>query len=163
MPQRRESKYVRSNSGGDAPAVGRRNFLKGATLAGAAALAQPVAANPLPTGAGGSLKTNLKAAAPGPRQIAVETQPPVKDPVTQTTSGGDFMVDVFKTLDIDYLSMNCASSFRGLHEAVINHANNTKPEILNCPHEDIAVHMAQQTVRASGLLPSSTEVAAVYH
>jgi len=27
------------------------------------------------------------------------------------------MVDVLKTLDIDYLAMNCASSFRGLHEA----------------------------------------------
>src|SRR3979411_2782759 len=30
--------------------------------------------------------------------------------------------------DIDYLAMNCASSFRGLHEAVINHGGNAKPE-----------------------------------
>jgi acetolactate synthase-1/2/3 large subunit len=60
------------------------------------------------------------------------------------------MVDVFKTLDIDYLSMNCASSFRGLHEAVINHADNTKPEILNCPHEDIAVHLAQGYAKIAG-------------
>jgi acetolactate synthase I/II/III large subunit len=117
--------------------IGRRNFLKGATLASAAALAPPVTADAVPAAA------KLKASAPGPLQIALETQPPVKDPVNQTTSGGDFMVDVFKMLDIDYLSMNCASSFRGLHEAVINHANNTKPEIINCPHEDIAVHMAQ--------------------
>ena len=41
-----------------------------------------------------------------------------RDPATQTTSGGDFMVDVFKTLDIDYLAMNsrrasavCTNSF----------------------------------------------------
>jgi len=128
------------------PAIGRRNFLKGATLASAAALTPPVAANALPA----APKANLKAEAPGPRQIAVETQPPAKDPVTQTTSGGDFMVDVLKTLDVDYLSMNCASSFRGLHEAVINHGNNTKPEILNCPHEDIAVHMAQGYAKISG-------------
>jgi acetolactate synthase-1/2/3 large subunit len=60
------------------------------------------------------------------------------------------MVDVFQTLDIDYLSMNCASSFRGLHEAVVNRANNTKPEILNCPHEDIAVHMAQGYAKIAG-------------
>src|SRR3954447_14466643 len=111
----------------DSPAIGRRNFLKGATLAGAAALGQPVAANAVPA----APQEKLKAAVPGPRQMALETQPPSKDPVNQTTSGGDFMVDVFKTLDIDYLAMNCASSFRGLHEAVINHSNNTKPEILN--------------------------------
>src|SRR5438874_1072828 len=132
--RRTESKR-RDNS----PAIPRRNFLKGATLAGAAALGSPVAANALTA----APKTSLKAAAPGPRQIAAETQPPVKDPVTQTSSGGDFMVDVFKTLDIEYLTMNCASSFRGLHEAVINHGGNSKPEIINCPHEDIAVHMGQ--------------------
>jgi acetolactate synthase-1/2/3 large subunit len=128
------------------PAIGRRNFLKSASLVGAAALTPGAAAQALPTAA----KANLKAAAPGPMQMAVETQPPSKDPVNQTTSGGDFMVDVFKTLDIDYLSMNCASSFRGLHEAVINHADNTKPEILNCPHEDIAVHLAQGYAKIAG-------------
>ena len=128
------------------PAIGRRNFLKSASLVGAAALTPGAAAQALPTAA----KANLKAAVPGPRQMAAETQPPSKDPVNQTTSGGDFMVDVFKTLDIDYLSMNCASSFRGLHEAVINHAGNTKPEILNCPHEDIAVHLAQGYAKIAG-------------
>lgn len=128
------------------PAIGRRNFLKSASLVGAAALTPGAAAQALPTAA----KANLKAAAPGPKQMAAETQPPSKDPVNQTTSGGDFMVDVFKTLDIDYLSMNCASSFRGLHEAVINHAGNTKPEILNCPHEDIAVHLAQGYAKITG-------------
>lgn len=128
------------------PAIGRRNFLKSASLVGAAALTPGAAAQALPTAA----KANLKAAAPGPKQMAAETQPPSKDPVNQTTSGGDFMVDVFKTLDIDYLSMNCASSFRGLHEAVINHAGNSKPEILNCPHEDIAVHLAQGYAKIAG-------------
>jgi acetolactate synthase-1/2/3 large subunit len=126
-------------------AIARRNFLKGATLAGAAALTPP-AANALPAAPDAA----RKAAEPGPRQVAMETQPPSPDPVNQATSGGDFMVDVFKTLDIDYLSMNCASSFRGLHEAVINHGNNVKPEILNCPHEDIAVHMGQGYAKITG-------------
>ena len=130
----------------NSPAIGRRNFLKSATLVGAAALTPGAAARALPSAA----QANLKAAAPGPKQMAAETQPPSKDPVNQASSGGDFMVDVFKTLDIDYLSMNCASSFRGLHEAVINHADNTKPEILNCPHEDIAVHLAQGYAKIAG-------------
>ena len=87
---------------------------------------------------------------PGPRQIAAETMPPNKDPVTQTSSGGDFMVDVLKPLDIEYLAMNCASSFRGLQEAVINYGGNKKPEIITCPHEDIAVHMAQGYAKIEG-------------
>jgi len=126
-------------------AIARRNFLKGATLAGAAALTPP-AANALPAAPDAA----RKAAVPGPRQVAMETQPPSPDPVNQATSGGDFMVDVLKTLDIEYLAMNCASSFRGLHEAVINHGGNTKPEILTCPHEEIAVHMGQGYAKMAG-------------
>ena len=122
------------------PDPGRRQFLKGATLAGAAALT-PAAADAQINAPVRAPLAAMKAAGPGPIQIAVETLPPERDPVTQTTSGGEFMVDVLKTLDIDYLAMNCASSFRGLHEAVINHGGNVKPEILTCPHEEIAVAM----------------------
>src|SRR6266567_2853955 len=129
----------------NAPDVARRNFLKGASLAGAAALAAPTAANAIP-----APQPKLKAALPGPLQIAADTQPPNKDPATQTTSGGDFMVDVFKTLDIDYLAMNCASSFRGLHEAVVNYGKNVKPEILSCPHEEIAVAMGHGYAKMEG-------------
>lgn len=133
---------------GPAANSGRRNFLKGATLAGAAALTNPVAANmPVP----GLSKESVKAAVPGPKLTAAETMPPADpDPVSQSSSGGDFMVDVLKSLDIDYLAMNCASSFRGLHEAVINHGGNTKPEIITCPHEEIAVHMAQGYAKIEG-------------
>ena len=123
----------------------RRNFLKGAGLVGAAALT-PVAA----TAQVAAPRANLKAAVPGPRQIAVETVAPTKDPVNQSSSGGDFMVDVLRTLDFDYLAMNCASSFRGIHEAFINYGKNTKPEILTCPHEEIAVHMAQGYAKMEG-------------
>src|SRR5437016_2065007 len=127
------------------PDSSRRNFLKGAGLVGAASVAAPVGAK----AQGTAPRADLKALPPGPRQIAVETKPPEKDPVNQSTSGGDFMVDVFKTLDIDYLAMNCASSFRGLHEAIINY-NNNKPEILTCPHEEIAVSMAQGYAKIEG-------------
>jgi acetolactate synthase I/II/III large subunit len=126
---------------------GRRNFLKGATIAGAAALATPVAAS---TTVSQASTERPKAQRPGPQLAAAETMPPTPDTVSQSSSGGDFMVDVFKTLDIDYLAMNCASSFRGLHEAVINHGGNRKPEIITCPHEEIAVHMAQGYAKIEG-------------
>ena len=117
------------------PDSSRRNFLKGAALTGAAALT-PAAAKAQTA----APRPPLKAAVPGPKLMAVETTAPPKDPVNQTSSGGEFMVDVLKSLDIDYLAMNCASSFRGLHEALVNYGGN-KPEILTCPHEEIAVHM----------------------
>ena len=128
MPKRRHS-----------AAASRRNFLKGASLVGAAAaITAPEAAKAIP----GAPQERLKAAISGPLQIAAETMPPANDPVNQTSSGGDFMVDVLNSLGIEYLAINCASSYRGLHEAVVNHGNN-KPEIITCVHEDIAVHMAQ--------------------
>src|SRR6202451_1585642 len=121
------------------PQASRRNFLKGVGLVGAAAAVTPsVAANAMPA----VQSEKLIAAPPGARQIAAETMPPPYSPVNQTSSGGDFMTDVLNSLGIEYIAINCASSYRGLHEAIINHGNN-KPEIITCVHEDIAVHMAQ--------------------
>ena len=137
MPKRRQP-----------PDASRRNFLKGAGLVGAAAAAAvtpPVAANALPA----VPEEKLKAALPGARQVAAETMPPANDPVNQSTSGGDFMTDVLNSLGIEYMAINCASSYRGLHEAIVNHANN-KPEIITCVHEDIAVHMAQGYAKIEG-------------
>jgi acetolactate synthase I/II/III large subunit len=123
----------------------RRNFLKGASLAGAAAaIVPPAAANAIP-----AAPQARKVAIPGSRQIAAETMAPADDPVNQASSGGDFMVDVLNSLGIEYLAINCASSYRGLHEAAVNHANN-KPEIITCVHEDIAVHLAQGYAKIAG-------------
>ncbi|HEY2530763.1 MAG TPA: thiamine pyrophosphate-dependent enzyme [Xanthobacteraceae bacterium] len=128
------------------PHASRRNFLKGAGLVGAAAaVTPPVGANAVPA----APPESLKAALPGPQQTAFETLAPDADPANQTSSGGDFMADVLNSLGIEYLAINCASSYRGLHEAVINHANN-KPEIITCVHEDIAVHLAQGYAKMDG-------------
>jgi len=135
MPKRRQS------SGSS-----RRNFLQGAGFAGAAAaIVPPATADATPA----APQERLKAAIPGPRQTAAENMPPTKDPANQTSSGGDFMVDVLNSLGIEYLAINCASSYRGLHEAAVNHGNN-KPEIITCVHEDIAVHMAQGFAKIEG-------------
>src|SRR5580692_248718 len=124
----------------------RRNFLKGAGLVGAAAaVVPPVAANAMPA----ATLEKAKAGLPGPRQVAAESLPPSGDPVNQTSSGGDFMTDVINSLGVEYMFINCASSYRGLHEAIINHGDN-KPEIITCVHEDIAVHMAQGYAKMAG-------------
>jgi acetolactate synthase I/II/III large subunit len=127
------------------PSSNRRNFLKGAGLVGAAAAVTP----PLTARAMPAEPQKLRAAVPGPLQIAAETMPPQKDPVNQSTSGGDFMADVLNSLGLEYLAINCASSYRGLHEAVLNHSGN-KPQIITCVHEDIAVHMGQGYAKIEG-------------
>jgi hypothetical protein len=42
------------------------------------------------------------------------------------------MMDVIKTLNIEYAITNPASSVRGLHESMINYGGNKMPELLTC-------------------------------
>jgi acetolactate synthase I/II/III large subunit len=62
--------------------------------------------------------------------------------LTESSAGSDFMLDVIKTLDIEYLAANPGTSFRGLHESVINYGHNKMPEFLTCMHEEASVAMA---------------------
>ena len=41
--------------------------------------------------------------------------------------GSDFMVDTVRSLGINYIASNPGSSFRGLHESVINYGGNNNP------------------------------------
>jgi len=60
------------------------------------------------------------------------------------------MVDVIKSLDIEYLPCNPASSFRALHESLINYGGNKKPEFLTCTHEESSVAMAHGYFKIAG-------------
>jgi thiamine pyrophosphate-dependent acetolactate synthase large subunit-like protein len=64
--------------------------------------------------------------------------------------GSDFMVDVFKSLDFDYVCANPGSSFRGLHESFINYGGNSSPELVTCCHEESSVAMAHGYFKAAG-------------
>ena len=64
--------------------------------------------------------------------------------------GADFMVDVFKSLGIEYCAANPGTSFRGLHESVINYGNNKDPEFLTCLHEESSVAMAHGYAKIEG-------------
>jgi acetolactate synthase I/II/III large subunit len=90
------------------------------------------------------------AAPPSAGAMAAEHQVPAPDPVFVARSGSDYMVDCLKTLDIDYITAMPGSSFRGLHESLINYGGNTKPELLTCLHEEIAVAMAHGYAKIAG-------------
>ena len=85
------------------------------------------------------------------RQVALETAPPPRaDVYTTDRPGADFMVDVLKSLNFDYIFANPGSSFRGLQESFINYGKNTKPEWITCCHEESSVAMAHGYFKIEG-------------
>lgn len=62
----------------------------------------------------------------------------------------DYMVDVIRSLKIEYATSNPASSLRGLHESIINYGRNRMPELLTVNHEEIGVAMAHGYFKACG-------------
>jgi len=64
--------------------------------------------------------------------------------------GSDAMADMLRALDIPYIALNPGASFRGLHDSLVNHLGNTRPEILLCIHEETAVALAHGYARVTG-------------
>jgi thiamine pyrophosphate-dependent acetolactate synthase large subunit-like protein len=120
----------------DAPGTGRRNFLKSAAVAAGAAGA---------VGAGSA----ARAAEPVPPKAApAHASGEVEKQIARP--GSDFMVDVIKSLDLRYVAANPGSSFRSLHESVVNYGGNAKPELIMCQHEETAVAIAHGYAKAAG-------------
>ncbi len=131
------------------PEVSRRKFLAGVAVAGAATAVTPPAANGATTATGAS-PARPSALPPTMQVAAAETGTPQELSRIGGVAGSDFMVDVIKTLDIKYLPSNPASSFRAIHESLINYGGNKMPEFLTCTHEESAVGMAHGYFKVSG-------------
>jgi thiamine pyrophosphate-dependent acetolactate synthase large subunit-like protein len=119
---------------------GRRSFLKGAA-AGVMAAVAPASSAAQP--AGGAGVTAL--------QKAGETEtPPEVEVLTTDRPGSDFMVDVIKSLDFEYICANPGSTFRSLHESLINYGGNKSPELITCCHEESSVAMGHGYAKVEG-------------
>jgi acetolactate synthase-1/2/3 large subunit len=128
--------------------VDRRDFLKGAAVTGAAALVPDSVAAAAQTPAAPGAAAQRPAAAP---TAAREADPAVEvEALTTDRPGGDFMVDVLKSLNIEYVASNPGSSFRGIHESIINYGGNQMPEFLTCCHEESSVAMAHAYFKVEG-------------
>ena len=119
--------------------LNRRKFLAAAAVTGAAGAVNPTAAATPPQAA----ERLPSALPPNAHVAAAETGMPDVPPYSgEGRPGSDFMVDVIKTLDIKYLPANPASSYRALHESLIDYGQNTMPEYLTCTHEEVGVGIA---------------------
>ena len=133
------------------PDVSRRKFLAGVAVAGAAsAVAPPLAEGATPAATDAARARPPSALAPTMQVAAAETGTPKEPSRIGGVPGSDFMVDVIKTLDIKYLPANPASSFRAIHESLINYGGNRMPEFLTCAHEESAVGMAHGYFKIAG-------------
>ena len=119
--------------------LGRRGFLRGAVtgaVTGAAALV-------VPPGDAVEAKPQTPAA-------AETTAPQPPDVMVTDRPGSDFMVDVLKSLDFEYVAANPGSSFRSLQESFVNYNGNKNPEWLTCLHEESSVFMATGYAKTEG-------------
>ena len=112
--------------------VDRRKFLKGAAVGGVATLVAST---------GAARAQPALAIPPIPRPEADPTAE--LSVLTAARTGSDFMVDVIKSLGFEYVAANPGSSFRALHESLVNYGGNKNPEFITCCHEESSVALAQ--------------------
>src|SRR5690606_35654335 len=62
----------------------------------------------------------------------------------------DAVVDVLRDLGCKYLPLNPGSSFRGLHDSLVNYAGDDGPQMILCTHAEIAVAAAHAYAKATG-------------
>ncbi|HEX4133466.1 MAG TPA: thiamine pyrophosphate-dependent enzyme [Bryobacteraceae bacterium] len=130
--------------------VNRRGFLKGAATGAAA-----TAVGGVVSGSGAEAQEQIAqrnaTAQPNAATLAADTgvRPVVALRIVEKP-GSDFMVDVLKTLDLEYVAANPGSTFEGLHESLINYGDNKMPELLTCCHEESAVAMAHGYAKIEG-------------
>ena len=131
----------KDSSSQNSPKLDRRKFLTAAAVAGASTAVNPtMAANEAQPQEQQRPPSALR---PNAHVAAAETGVPNIPPyATEGRPGSDFMVDVIKTLNIKYLPANPASSYRAIHESLIDYGKNAMPEFLTVTHEEAGVGIA---------------------
>ncbi len=129
--------------------VGRRGFLKGAAasavIAGVGAAPEVEAQQAAGAPAGPAVRP------PSTAERAVENAPVLPTAEVQIVEhpGSDYMVDVIKSLPVEYVFAAPGSSFRSLHESIVNYGGN-QPEFITCTHEEIGVAMGNGYAKIEG-------------
>lgn len=64
--------------------------------------------------------------------------------------GSDVVAEMLRRLGIEYVCLNPGSSFRGLHDSLVNYLGNRSPSLLLSLHEESAVAVAHGYAKAAG-------------
>ncbi len=82
---------------------------------------------------------------------------PFLDPLTRPVAGderlawgSDIVVAMLRRLGVEYAAIVPGSSFRGLHDSLVNFGGNVDPGLIICNHEEVAVAVAHGYAKARG-------------
>ena len=64
--------------------------------------------------------------------------------------GSDALAELLSRLDLRYLALVPGSSYRGLHDSLVNYTGNRDPRMLVCLHEEHAVAIAHGYAKVAG-------------
>ncbi len=76
-----------------------------------------------------------------PKSLIVHDKP-VPARAGETFWGSDPVASMLRELDIPYIALVPGSSYRGLHDSIVNHLGNRTPQMVLCVHEETAVAIA---------------------
>ena len=82
---------------------------------------------------------------------------PIPSEITELF-GSDAIAEMLRKLDTPYVALNPGSSFRGLHDSLVNYLGNRDPQMLLCLHEEHAVAIAHGWAKVTG-----TPLAVILH
>ena len=64
--------------------------------------------------------------------------------------GSDLIAETIRALGFKHVALNPGSSFRGLHDSLVNHLGNRDPQMMLCLHEEHAVSIAHGWAKVTG-------------
>lgn len=80
---------------------------------------------------------------------SIRQEPPVPGARAQAVFGSDAIAEMLRAMEVPYLALNPGASYRGLHDSLVNHLGNVRPQMLLCLHEESAVAIAHGFAKVS--------------
>jgi len=81
---------------------------------------------------------------------AIVHDAPVAAPQGETHWGSDPVAAVLREIDVPYIALVPGSSYRGLHDSIVNYLGNRAPQMILTLHEENTVAIAHGYAKASG-------------
>lgn len=87
---------------------------------------------------------------PKPTTRELRRDVPIAGDGNDSVWGSDAIAEMIRALELPYVCVNPGSSFRGLHDSLVNHLSNERPQMLLCLHEEHAVAIGHGYAKVTG-------------
>ena len=85
-----------------------------------------------------------------PSSGAIVHDAPVSFPAGETHWGSDPVAQILRATGVPYIALVPGSTYRGLHDSIVNHLGNRAPQMILTLHEENTVAIAHGYAKASG-------------